>query len=264
MNEPKVGRTYVDAERLVRELRDALKSLKTIPAPPTHSSPSEERRQQRTLQPQENGSKVSDLVDCAQSKVPGNPQPGPRTVQEPLTGPVADADEGEPKQISAFGSAENSKLPDNRIDAQPSQYEIIEGFCSIHETIERLRVTRREFKALSGAALLGSLTCKRDLLVVLQQIGGPRKLSKLQATEPLRVSDESIESSIQDVSEMAERIRRDALARLTESDSLRGVDRRSLLRQIVVFSALFLMAAMTGICMNWVHHLWPETGNVLL
>jgi len=264
MNEAKVAGAQVDAERVVRELRDAFKSLKMTPALSTRSSPSEEeRRQQPTQSPEDSRFK---RVGDTRLKVLADARCMPRAPLEALTEPVSDSDEGGPEQILAFESAENSKTPGNQTEAQPGQYEVVEGFCSHHETVERLLVTPRELKALSGASLLGSLTCKKDVLVMLHQISGARKPAKLQTVQPetLRVLNESIEPSMPDVSEMTDRIRREALARLTESDSLRDVDRRSPYRQFFVFSALVLMAAMTGIFMNLVHPLWPKTGRVLL
>src|SRR5208282_5535703 len=136
-----------------------------------------------------------------------DPRPAPGTPLEALTGAVSDTDEGESEQISAFGKS--------------SQHEIIEEFRSDHEVIERLRVTPQELQALSSASLLGSLTYKQDVQFMLSQIREAREPASLQATvppEPLHVAAENIEPSIPDFSEMAERIRRESLAKLNESD----------------------------------------------
>ncbi len=222
MNKPKFATARVDTERLVRQLLDAFNSLKTTPAPHICSSPGEE--QQRPLAV-------------------------PRTPLEALTGAVSDIDAGEPEQVSAFEKS--------------SQHEIIEEFRGDHEVIERLRVTPQELQALSSASLLGSLTCKQDVLFMLRQIREARKREELQATvppEPLYVPDENVEPSQPGFSEMAERLRRESLAKLTESDSLRGTDHRSTFGRFGVFSsALGLMAAITWSCikmmLNWRHHL---------
>jgi hypothetical protein len=220
MNEPKLATARVDTERLVRELLSALNSLKTIPAPLTCSSPREEERQQRPSQSQAGRSRASKLVGGAPSTISADPRPRSRTPLEALTGEVSDIDGAESEQISAFESAENSETRDYQIEAQSSQHGIIEEFRSDHEVIERLRVTPQELQALSSSSLLGSLTCKQDVLFMLRQLREAPKPAKLQATvppEPLHVPDENIERSIPDPSEMAERIRRESLAKLTES-----------------------------------------------
>jgi len=169
-----------------------------------------------------------------------------------LTGAVSDTDEGESEQISAFGKS--------------SQHEIIEEFRGDHEAIERLQVTPQELQALSSASLLGSLTCKQDVLFMLRQIREAENPAELQSTvppEPLDVPHENIEPSQPGFSEMAERIRRESLAKLTESDSSAGIDRRSPLGQFgASSSALVSMAAIAWSCikmmLNWRNHLSPK------
>lgn len=128
------------------------------------------------------------------------------------------------------------------------RHKIIQEFCNDHEVIERLQVTPQELQALSGASLLGPLICKEDVLFMLRQIREVRNLGELQATvrpEPLYVGDENIGPSMPDFSEMAERIRREALPKLDESDALRDIYRQSMLGQLGVFcSALGLMPVM--------------------
>ena len=75
-----------------------------------------------------------------------------------------------PEPIPAFESAESSGLPG--FDAQSTDDGVIQGFCRAHGVVERLRVTPQELQALSDASLLGSLTCKEDVLFMLRQIRG--------------------------------------------------------------------------------------------
>ena len=251
----------VDTERLVRELLGAFDSLKTMSRPLTCSSPSESEQQQPPKS-QEGRSKPSELVGGTLSITSADPCLVATTPVEVLTGMVSDI-EGEPEQIAAFEGDESSETPDRQIEAQSSQHDIIEEFRNDHQVIERLRVTPQELDALSSASLLGSLTCKQDLLFILGQIREARKRANLQVTdlpEPLQVPGKKVEPPIPDFSEMAERIRRDALAKLLESDSWTGSNARSPLRQFGVFSsALVLLAAMTWSCvklmLNWWHHL---------
>jgi len=233
MSEPKLAAAPADAqraERAVRELLEAFNFLKTRRAPHAFFSPRKERR--RSPQPQEGRAKAFELVGDAPSTTSADRQPELRTLLEEL------------------------------IEARSGQHKILEEFRRDHEAIERLRVTPKELEALSSTTLLGSLTCRRDVLFMLRQIREARKPGELQATappEPLHVPAENIEPSIPDFSEMAERIRREGLARLTESDSLRALDRRSTLGKFGVFSlALMLIAATTWGCikmmLNWRHH----------
>ncbi len=60
--------------------------------------------------------------------------------------------------------------------APPEYQEILDQIRDDHELIERLRITPEELEALSKCALLGTLTCKQDMLFILHQIresGGP-------------------------------------------------------------------------------------------
>jgi len=48
--------------------------------------------------------------------------------------------------------------------------EILRQIRNDHELIDRLNITPEEFEALSKCALFGTLTCKQDMLFILQQI----------------------------------------------------------------------------------------------
>ena len=236
MNEPKVATAPVDVERLVRELLRAFKSLNPTPAPSACSSQSEEEQPEHS---QEGRSEAFELVGGAQSNVSADPRGWPGTPREASPGTLSDIDALEPERISALKSDESSADLDHQIEAQPSRVEIIEEFRSDHELIERLGVTPQELRALSSASWFGSLTCKRDLLFVLREIREDTEPANLQATgssEPLPVQDENIEPSIPDISEMTERFRLEAFAKLTESDSVNAADRRSKLPQLRILS----------------------------
>ena len=51
-----------------------------------------------------------------------------------------------------------------------AERELWDRFRKDHELLERLRVTPQELEALANCVLLGTLTCKQDLLFILQQI----------------------------------------------------------------------------------------------
>src|SRR5271169_1149608 len=54
--------------------------------------------------------------------------------------------------------------------APPSEPTILDQISSDHELIDRLKITPQELEALSKCALLGTLTCKQDMLFILRQI----------------------------------------------------------------------------------------------
>ena len=134
--------------------------------------------------------------------------------------------EAKPEQISAVESAEISKTPDDQMKDQRSPQEIIEDFLGDRELIERLRVTPYEIKSLMRSSLLGSLTGRQDLLFMLRLLREGPQATKAPATAPLgpvnlNLADESVERAQPDHVEMAERIRVEALAKLTQAESSR-------------------------------------------
>jgi hypothetical protein len=241
MNEPKIAVAGADAERLVRELLDAFKSLKAIPPPPTCSSPGKDEQQ-----PSAGSEEASERAFETE------------TASEPV-GKVPATSSAEPEPVT-------TTLFEALTEARTVQHEIIEEFRRDHEVIERLGVTLQELQALFHASPLGSLTCRQDVLFMLRRIREASNPAEPQAAvppEPLHIPAKNIESSMPDVREMTERIRREAMAKLTESDSLRGIDHRRTPRHFGVFSsALVLMAGITGGCIrtvsNWRYHLSPK------
>jgi hypothetical protein len=241
MNESKLATARVDTERVVRELLTAFDSLKTIPPPSTCSQAREEEPQQRPPQSEEGRSKAFKVAGRALSSISADQRPKPRT---PLKALSASSDiETELEQISAFESAENSKTRDDQMKPQLSQHEIIEEFLGDHELLARLQVTPQEIQSLSTSSLLGSLTCKQDMLFILRFLREGPKSEEAQTDppEPLYVPDENIEPPTPDPNEMAERIRLQAWAKLNESDSLKGMVRRRALRRYGVLSSVLVM-----------------------
>ena len=147
MKERKVENGPVDAERVVHELLDALETL------------AKKRRLTRSLAGEHGGPSTKDFAS---------------------TGKVPDLGESEPERIPASQSAENSEAPG--FEAQTSEDGVIQGFCRVHGVVERLRVTPQELQALADASLLGSLTCKEDVLFMLRQIRGARTLAEPEAS----------------------------------------------------------------------------------
>jgi hypothetical protein len=91
----------------------------------------------------------------------------------------------QPEQIPALESAGSSEAPG--FEAQSSEDGVVQGFCRVHGVVERLRVTPQELQALADASLLGSLTCKEDVLFMLRQIRGARTHADPEATAPEQI-----------------------------------------------------------------------------
>ena len=222
MADPKPAGIPVDAERVIRDLLDAFKSLKGITAPTTCSSPGENEQQQCSPQSQKDSAKAlalagSNLSNAAESAL----QPSTR-FNAPMV-PVSDFDEANPRPAAAVESYENLERLDFQVEAQSTESGVIEGFCRDHGIIERLRVTPQELQALSEISLFGSLTCTQDALFVLRQVRSALKPAGLPATvraEPLQAP---YDIGLYD-SWIAELVRRESMARLTQSDSLREID----------------------------------------
>lgn len=59
----------------------------------------------------------------------------------------------------------------DRIDSAPQdERAILDEIRNDHDLIARLKITPKELEALSKCALLGTLTCKQDMLFILRQI----------------------------------------------------------------------------------------------
>ncbi len=247
MSDPKPAGAPVDTERVIRDLLDAFKSLRGVTAPATCSPPGKNELQRPSQQSQKEPAKALELVGSTLSSAADPPlQPGTRFNAQMV--PVSDFDEGNPQQAAAVDSSVNFESSDFQIEAQSTDCGVIEGFCRDHGIIERLRVTPQELQALSEISLFGSLTCTQDALFVLRQVRSALNPAGLPATvraeSPLRAP---YDIGLYD-SWIAELVRRESLARSTESDSSREIDRRNPLHRFVVVSmALVLMAIFMGI-----------------
>ena len=159
-------------------------------------------------------------------------------------------------------SSSESEQEYREIETRPDKNEIFEQFRRDHELMERLGVTSQEIQALSSSSLLGSLTCKQDVVFMLHQIREATNLVKPEATvprKPVVVPARSSEELPSDVGVRVEHLRREALARMAQATSLPSTLRGGALRQFgVQLSALVLGAALIWNCMllisSWLHH----------
>jgi hypothetical protein len=97
---------------------------------------------------------------------------------------------------------------DIRSEAQSTQNSAFKEFCEDRASIRGLGVTTRELEALSRASLLGALSCKEDVLFMLQQIR-----EKASPESPGK-----IDLSMPDTRKMTERLRRAALTNMKKRD----------------------------------------------
>ena len=82
------------------------------------------------------------------------------------------------------------------VNASPEKRGLWDQFRHDHELIERLRITPDEMAALEKCSLLGTLTCKQDLLFILRQIReATRTLTAEDLTEirPVPAYEDSFE-----------------------------------------------------------------------
>jgi len=87
---------------------------------------------------------------------------------------------------------------DRLTGAPQSQRAILDQIRNDRELIERLRISPRELEALSKCVLLGTLTCKQDMLFILRQIreaGGPAIHQATLLPQPLPLKDEEEDTS---------------------------------------------------------------------
>jgi hypothetical protein len=70
----------------------------------------------------------------------------------------------------------NTETQQPVMPAPPSQERsILDQIRDDHELVARLSITPQELEALSKCALLGTLTCKEDMLFILRQIREARR-----------------------------------------------------------------------------------------
>jgi hypothetical protein len=118
-----------------------------------------------------------------------------------------------------------------------------------HELIERLKITHQEMEALSKCALLGTLTCRQDMLFILRQIReatGPSLDHPALFPQPLQDEDDAeAADSLPDFRHIPIR---QTPGVLTEPGSLEGIVRRHLPEQ---FGVLFwVVVLVVGLVWN--------------
>ena len=123
--------------------------------------------------------------------------------------------------------------------------DIWDQFRHDHELIERLKITPHELDSLGKCALLGTLSCKQDLLFILRQIreatGAPPTVF---ASAPASTFEDTIEERTPDLIRIRTHLA-SAPAAPVHQASLEGIVRRRLPAQFgVVFWAIILAAGL--------------------
>jgi hypothetical protein len=128
--------------------------------------------------------------------------------------------------------------------ASREKRDIWEQFRHDHELIERLRITPHELDSLGKCALLGTLSCKQDLLFILRQIreatGTPPTVF---ASAPATTLEDALETRTPDLIRIRTRLA--TAAAPSHPASLEGIVRRRVPEQFgVVFWAIILGAGL--------------------
>jgi hypothetical protein len=131
-----------------------------------------------------------------------------------------------------------------------NSYKIIEEFCCDQENLDRSDVSASELQALREVRLCGVLSCQQDVLRILHVVRNSAALGAMVEKSPAGAWYEAGPN----FSALANRIRREALARLEEQDasddSARGTDER---KTGTVCSALLLPGRLVRGCLvKWV------------
>jgi hypothetical protein len=77
-----------------------------------------------------------------------------------------------------------SETLDPMTSAPQEEQSILDEIRNDHELIERLQITPQELQALSRCSLLGTLSCKEDMLFILRQIRESGTLTGLMLPAP--------------------------------------------------------------------------------
>ncbi|HEX9492575.1 MAG TPA: hypothetical protein VGA33_04880 [Thermoanaerobaculia bacterium] len=135
-----------------------------------------------------------------------------------------------------------------------------------HELVARLRITPEEIDALEHCALLGTLTCKQDLLFILRQIReatGPIAAEEIVDLRPVAAYEDSFEEPVSRVVRIQSYLNPSGAK--TEPGSLEGIVRRRVPEQLgISFWALVLSGGLMwnfAIAMyHWREHFMASIG----
>lgn len=167
--------------------------------------------------------------------------------------------------MASESASMKSELHDQLKLAPKEERAILDEIRNDRELIARLKITPQELEALSKCALLGTLTCKQDMLFILRQIreaSGPGLDQPIVFPQP-SYDDGEREEPLPDLRRIRDRI---APATTTEASPLDGIVRRRLPEQVgVLFWVVILIAGLlwNGIIVmsHWRDSFMASIGN---
>lgn len=97
-----------------------------------------------------------------------------------------------------------------RIQGEPPENSVFQQFCRDTDAIQSLRVTEQELEALSRVSLLGSLSCKEDIIFILEQLRGRIKTTagEVSSVEAHNKTESLRHAALTNLNEQEERIAR--------------------------------------------------------
>lgn len=115
--------------------------------------------------------------------------------------------------------------------------QVWDQFANDHELLERLRVTPHELSALKNCVLLGTLTCKDDMLFILRQIRlatDPSSEDAMIERTPLPRRDSRAQDPATEISAPANRRAAASVRNIPEPGSLGAISRSRAIEQFGV------------------------------
>lgn len=141
-------------------------------------------------------------------------------------------------------------------------------FANDHELLERLRVTPQELTALKHCVLLGTLTCKDDMLFILRQIRlatDPAPEDAMIEPTPLRRRDNSAQDAAEEISASASPRSPASVRRTPEPGSLGAISRSRAIEQFgvlcwtLIILGFVMWSALSGVS-SWRRHILNTIG----
>ena len=154
----------------------------------------------------------------------------------------------------------------NNVRLPQEERAIWDRFSKDRELLERLRVTTQELEALADCVLLGTLTCKQDMLFVLQQIRvATQPSSEGPAISLIPSPRRDDQAGAKELSAPVEHRPTTTVRTLPDPASLEVIARLRAIEQFgVLFSAMllvgFLMWNFIAGLSTWRHHFLTKIG----
>jgi hypothetical protein len=146
--------------------------------------------------------------------------------------------------------------------------QVWDQFANDHELLERLRVTPQELSALKNCVLLGTLSCKDDMLFILRQIRlatDPSAEDEMIEPTPLPRRDNRAQDPATEISAPASRRSTASVRNIPEPGSLGAISRSRAIEQFgvlcwtLIIVGFVMWSAVTG-ASSWRRHILGTIG----